>query len=302
MRTLPASSLGLERLVDAWNLAYAGYFVPMSWDVAQLQRHLRAGSVDLDRSLVWLDGEEPIALSLLGVRGSAAAAESEHSTVGVVSSAHNPSLHPGGERGWIGGFGVAPSHRGRGLSAQLMRAHLEALRVHGPRQVQLEVLTPNWARRTYERAGFATTRRLLVLQGELVGQGATADTSWADPDQVPDLVGQLGRLHAAYAPAWGREAVGVLEDPDGLRCLVLGPVAALDAVALVREEAGSVRVVEAVACDAASAGALAGGLARAYPGRDFRIVNEPEGSPLADAFARAGLAEVMAQYEMHWHA
>ena len=45
MRAVPASTLGRERLAALWNLAYAGYFVPMSWDVAQLRRHIDGGSV-----------------------------------------------------------------------------------------------------------------------------------------------------------------------------------------------------------------------------------------------------------------
>lgn len=279
MQALRASDLGFERLVAVWNLAYAGYFVPMSWGVPQLEQHVRAGSVDLDRSLVWCDGDEPVGLSLLGARPSTT-----------------------GERGWIGGFGVVPGHRGRGLSVELMREHLDLLRVVGPLQARLEVLTQNWAARTYERAGFITTRRLTVLMGELVGSGGSSTAQWVAPARVPDLAGQLDRLHAAYPAAWVRESVAVLASAAGLECLALGPLDDLDAVLLVREEAGVLHVVDAAARDAAAARTVVAALVRDRGASRCRVVNEPDGSPLVGAFADAGVVEVMAQYEMHWHA
>lgn len=279
MRALPASALGPGRLVEVWNLAYAGYFVPMSWGVEQLERHVRAGSVDLDRSLVWYAHDEPIGLSLLGARPS-----------------------PTGERGWIGGFGVAPEHRGRGLSVGLMREHLEHLRSVGPRRVQLEVLTQNWAVRSYERAGFTTTRRLTVLRGELRRTGVRSSARWVAPDQLPDLPEQLDRLHTAYPAAWTRESASVLDSGADLQCLAVGPLDDLDAVALMDAGPGPMRVVEAATQDADAARQLVAGLALARPGQPCSLVNEPEGSPLVEAFRDAGIEEVMAQHEMHWQA
>lgn len=335
MRAVPASSLGLERLVEVWNAAYAGYFVPMSWDLSQLERHVHVGSVDLDRSLVWMDGSDPIGLSLLGARpdvpepASSAhstvetdhtkssaqdppsgsqrlRAKSEHSTDHAKSSAQDPPSEAG-ERGWIGGFGIAPSHRGRGLAAGLMREQLEVARESGVLHVQLEVLTQNWAARSYERAGFVTTRRLLVLQGTLARAGAHAEDAvpgavWRAPGDLPDLAGQLRRLHAAYASAWTREPHSALSDTNGLRCLASGSADALEAVLLLREHGDALQVVDAAACNATAAHRLVAEMTFEYLGRELRLVNEPEGSPLANACARAGLVEVLAQYEMHWAA
>jgi hypothetical protein len=186
-----------------------------------------------------------------------------------------------------------------------MREQLEVARESGVRHVQLEVLTQNWAARSYERAGFVTTRRLLVLQGTLAGAGAHAeagirDAVWRAPGDVPDPAGQLARLHAAYAPAWTREPHSALSDTNGLRCLAVGSADALEAVLLLREHGDALQVVDAAACNAAAAHRLVAGMASEYPGRELRLVNEPEGSPLADTFASAGLVEVLAQYEMHW--
>src|SRR5690606_25575394 len=57
-------------LVDAWNAAYDGYFVPMRRTAEDLRAHVRVGSIDLRRSIVWLEDDRPVALSLLGVRPS----------------------------------------------------------------------------------------------------------------------------------------------------------------------------------------------------------------------------------------
>jgi ribosomal protein S18 acetylase RimI-like enzyme len=338
VRAVPASGLGLDRLVEIWNRAYAGYFVPMSWDLAQLRRHVEIGSIDLERSLVWMDGADPVALSLLGVRGPGFRAESEHSTgwgadhskssaqdlplgcAGVrAESEHSTgwgadhsksSAHflprELGERGWIGGFGIAPSHRGRGLAAGLLREQLAVARESGVHCVQLEVLTQNWAARSYERAGFVTTRRLSVLHGTLADPWASAAASpaarWLAATDVPDLALQLRRLHGACPAAWTREPESHLLHLDELRCLTVEEPGDPSAALVLRDQAGTLQVVDAAAQDETAARLLVAALVGEHRGRECRVVNEPEGSPLVAAFAAAGLIEVLAQYEMHWHA
>jgi hypothetical protein len=211
-----------------------------------------------------------------------------------------------GERAWIGGFGIAPSHRGRGLAVGLMREQLDVARESGVRRAHLEVLTQNWAARSYERAGFVTTRRLSVLQGTLGGAippvAELAGAAWLDTVDVPDLKGQLRRLHGTHPAAWTREPESVMHDTDGLRCLAVGDPGDLSGALLVRDQAGVLQVADVAARDRASAQLLVAALVDERAGRECRVVNEPEGSPSADAFLAAGLVEVLAQHEMHWHA
>jgi hypothetical protein len=94
IESVAASTVTTDALVEAWNAAYAGSFVDVSRDVPGLRAHVEAGSIDLGTSVVLRDGGRPIALSLLGARPV------------------DTSDAAAGERGWIGGFGVAPSHRG----------------------------------------------------------------------------------------------------------------------------------------------------------------------------------------------
>jgi hypothetical protein len=188
-----------------------------------------------------------------------------------------------------------------------MREQLDVARESGVSHVQLEVLTQNWAARSYERAGFVTTRRLLVLQGTLDANlsqaaGQASRGLWLDAVDVPDLAGQLGRLHAIYAAAWTREAQSVLHDTVGLRCLAVGPLDALEGALILTENEGVLHVADAAALDAAAVERLVSAIVSEYPGRELRVVNEPEGSLLVDPLAAAGLVEVVAQYEMHWSA
>jgi hypothetical protein len=185
-----------------------------------------------------------------------------------------------------------------------MREQLDVAGESGVRRVQLEVLTQNWAARSYERAGFVTTRRLSVLQGTLGGavpRGARVpDAEWLDPLPVSNLAAQLTGLHATHPAAWTREPQAALSLVHGVRGLVLGPAWAAEGVALVRQHDGAVHVVDAAAGDATAARALVAEIATEYGGRECRVVNEPEGSHLVEAFVGAGLVEVVAQYEMHW--
>jgi ribosomal-protein-alanine N-acetyltransferase len=70
---------------------------------------------------------------------------------------------------------VAPDHRGRGLSRELLLTHLGHLAGRGIRTVFLEVEENNQpARRLYARAGFAVTGRRERYYREANGQQLNA--------------------------------------------------------------------------------------------------------------------------------
>jgi ribosomal protein S18 acetylase RimI-like enzyme len=299
LATCPAARVPLDVLVEAWNRAYDGYAVDVSRDARTLADHVAAGSIDLERSFVALDGDEPVGLALLGRRPSADLADA---TEGGGA----------GARGWVGGFGLAPSHRGSGHAAPLAEALLDVARRSGVSHVRLEVLTPNVAaRRTYERVGFRVDRRLLVLAGSLAepagrlgGPGRVEpldDNGWAPALRA------LERLGGGSAQPWGREAAHLTPRPGDVLALA-GPDTAPTAVLLVRPRpAGAdasavgkadLSVLTGAALDEEAADAAVAALAQRYPAGACRDVNEPETSPLAAAFLRAGLAEVLDQHEM----
>src|SRR4051794_36292166 len=138
MHETTLATLSPAELAAAFNTVYTDYVVPFVVNEAWARQHVAANSIALEHSPLWLDDSGAlVALAALGVRG---------------------------ERGWVGGFGVAPDYRGQGLSRQLARATLDRARQASLRRVQLEVITSNArAIRTYERAGFVRTRDLLIL-------------------------------------------------------------------------------------------------------------------------------------------
>ena len=85
----------LDALIDAQNRIFEDYIIPIRSSRQFFVDFLRSVGGDLGNVLVALDGDR---------------------MVGYV----NPVVD--GREGWIGGLGVLPSHRGRGIGAQLMLA------------------------------------------------------------------------------------------------------------------------------------------------------------------------------------
>lgn len=178
-------------------MGYTGYFIPIHFTETQFSQWMEAGSFDLSRSVVLMDGEAPAGFSFLGVRG---------------------------RRGWVGGFGICPDCRGKGLAYQLFEDHIHLCLESGLESVQLEVLVENWAQRVYSRAGFAVTRRLSNLHGRLTQAGGNPPVHEGNPRP---LLTHSARLHEPEGPVWQREpdslevsmppsAGGLYTGPEGL--------------------------------------------------------------------------------------
>ena len=105
MRMTTLAALDDEARRDAFNRVYEGYLVPLRLTTAQVTRHFEVNDIALAHSPVWLNEDgAPLALAALGLRG---------------------------ERGWVGGFGVAPLARGQGLGRRLIAATLVEAGAHG---------------------------------------------------------------------------------------------------------------------------------------------------------------------------
>jgi ribosomal protein S18 acetylase RimI-like enzyme len=132
VNVVPADRLSLTQLAELFTRGYEGYFLPIQVDEGTLAFMVDAWDIDLARSRA----VEGVGVCNLGVRG---------------------------ERGWIGGLGVAPSERRHGVGRALMEAVLEV----APPAVTLEVIEQNEpAIRLYEALGFERTRVLEVWSVE----------------------------------------------------------------------------------------------------------------------------------------
>jgi GNAT superfamily N-acetyltransferase len=123
-----ADTLTTEELAELFTAGYEGYYVPINVDAAAFEYMVAAWDIDLSRSRV-APGEGCCNLAIRG------------------------------ERSWIGGIGVVPAARRKGLGRKLMEAVLEV----APPLVTLEVLEQNEpAIKLYESLGFERTRVLEV--------------------------------------------------------------------------------------------------------------------------------------------
>jgi GNAT superfamily N-acetyltransferase len=271
MRETTLATLDFPEIGAAFTAVYAGYLHPVSVDGHAIRQHISVHDIDRAHSPIWLDdADEVIALALLGVRGDA---------------------------GWVGGFGVVPAHRGRGVSHQLMARVQEIAGGLGLRTLWLEVLTQNApAIHTYQRAGFAPVRDLRILRSPI--PAAPADTAGAlllEADPAV-LLRERERI-TPVRPVWQR-APQSLARVSGLSGLALGSPAASQAYAIVRPPVDAISLADIATPDAATVLPLIGALAARFPDRALYLSNEPAESPVCAALDRLGWTEPMRQHEM----
>jgi RimJ/RimL family protein N-acetyltransferase len=269
LRESDLAGLNAVELAAAFNTVYTDYVVPFVMSEAAARQHVASYAIAPERSILWRDPSGAVVgLAALGVRG---------------------------ERGWVGGFGIAPDWRGRGLSGPLLARLLELARAGGLRRVQLEVITSNArAIRTYERAGFRRTRDLLFLTRD-EGAAPAADQGLLREVEPQALL--AAPPFAPVDPCWQREAASLAHQPD-LRGLVLGAGAAARAYAVVSLGATAATIGAIAGESEAALIALVAALPAHLPGRSLRLANEPEESPLSALLLRDGWRELLRQHEM----
>ena len=231
MKLVPSDQFSLAELADLFNRGYEGYFVPMHVDEPTLKYMVDAWDIDATRSRV----APGAGLCNLAIRG---------------------------DRGWIGGIGVVPEERRKGVGRALMEAVLEL----APPTVLLEVIEANEpAIKLYESLGFVKTRVLGVWTVEAPEMPAQ------NVDRSP--LGQTGlpwqREDASLPPDYERVEV------DGGSMLFRG---------------GTVFQLEAESEDAAAALLSRGAV--------LNYVNVPEGDVATGALQRLGGERRLKQFEM----
>jgi ribosomal protein S18 acetylase RimI-like enzyme len=209
MRIVAASEFDNARLAAVFEAGYENYFTPIHVDESAFAYMVGAWDIDLDRSWVALADEEPVGVTMLGVRGDV---------------------------GWVGGLGVVSTHRRRGLG----RALMETLLASAPPTVYLEVIEQNTpALRLYEDLGFEHTRMLEVWS--LRAETPPADARTVEP-------APLGESDVPWQRADGSLSAGGYEriEVDGGAALIRvgGPnVSVLQLVA--RDEQAAAQLLSA---------------------------------------------------------
>lgn len=257
----PASSLSSGELADLFTDGFSGYYVPIRADAAAIEGMTRSWDLDLDASRVAFgDDGRPLGFALLGVRG---------------------------RRGWIGGTGVVPAARRRGVGDAVMRAVLDEARRLGLDEVWLEVLVQNEpARRLYEELGFEHVRGLELWELQAGDEPAAAGST--RPVDVDEALRTIAALRTQPEP-WQR-ADETLANTADLRAV------AVDGGAAVYRVAGERASVLQLAGDAAAARALLVALLAEAPGVFW--LNVPDGDPALEALAALGGRVTERQHEL----
>lgn len=177
MELLPASAFSIEQLTEAYNQTRVDYLVPMPMSVARLRDYIRNYDIDLDASVVAVDGSEMLGLCMLGLR-------------------------PG--RAWITRLGVLPASRRQGSAFHMMNWCLDRARERGMAYTVLEVIEGNEpAHALFTRLGFRATRRLLILRRP----PGPVDAPSLDGIQVLDSVAALEVVEQRqFLPAWTNQS------------------------------------------------------------------------------------------------
>jgi GNAT superfamily N-acetyltransferase len=270
---VPADTLDIAALADLFNRGYSGYFTPVSLTGEAFAAMQAAHDVDLSRSsVVRLEGV-PAGIVLLARRG---------------------------RRGWIGGMGVTPEARGRGLGRELMRVALASAWESHLTSVQLEVIEENrWAIGIYEDVGFRDRRGLDVWVRPADAAPPPAVEPVAGPVDPARWLSTLDRRVASPRP-WQRETV-MLERANDLQVF-----AALDggvpiAGIALRETGGRIAILDVASAAGAPAEALEASLAAAiavHVDATMSLLNLDARDPARAALERFGFEVRFRQREM----
>lgn len=137
---VPASDFTIEELTAAYNNTRVDYIVPMPMNVAKMNEYIHLYDVNLDQSIVALEGETILGLGMLGIRG-------------------NNSIS------WITRLGLLAASRGKGVGKMLVKAMLENSDALGIKHNVLEVIVGNTpAHNLFKKYDFEDIRKLLILR------------------------------------------------------------------------------------------------------------------------------------------
>ena len=261
MRRSTFAEASLAQGAAALNRVFEEYLVPIEFSPEQLELHIRYNDVDTRVSPLWFDDAgEVLAAALLAIRGN---------------------------RGWIGGFGVAAERRGCGFAGALLDEVAERAAQRGLQSISLEVLCENEAAvRLYRKRGFEIVRELRSFEIVSEGTALPAGFEWSDvtrfldePDAVP--------------PCWQRERA-TLQNGAVTHAVTNGG----GTYALFRTSKYAAQVLKLGASNSQALIDLASAVAADSEYQTVFVLNEPSESPIVPYAQSAGWNEPFTQYEM----
>ena len=166
IKLIPASHFSIDELAAIYNQTRVDYMVPMPMNTARLAEYISVYDVDLQNSLVAMQGDVMRGVAMLGVRE---------------------------DRAWITRLGVIPTTRRTGVGEALMLGLLEQAERLGIQFDMLEVIKNNTpAHKLFLKLGFYEVGELLVLRRSPVPppDPVVADAQRLDRGESLILVGR----------------------------------------------------------------------------------------------------------------
>lgn len=268
-----------DTLVNAFNAGYEGYIVPVSLSAEQMRAHIDRYNIDLNASRLAYDGDQPVGVALLGIRG---------------------------RRGWVGGVGVSPAYRGKGVGRGLMESLIASARSRHLEQLQLEVIEGNTnAYQLYRKLAFKQVNHLLILERvsaakrSLPTQRVTGTGVEIQSVSAEDALAYYDAFHTRPNP-WQREA----ETLRALAPQLQGWVARKDehilayGIGAASSNAISWMEMAVIPGEANALRALVAKVHAEHPNTPARFVNLAEDDPAWGSLLGLGYEQTMAQFEM----
>ncbi len=165
IKLIPASRFTLDELTGIYNQTRVDYMVPMPMNAARLAEYISVYDVDLEHSLVAVQGDDLRGVAMLGVRE---------------------------DRAWITRLGVIPTTRRTGVGEALMAGLLEQAERLNIEFDMLEVIKNNTPAHTlFHKLGFYEVGELLVLRRSPVSPDdpVVADARRLERHEALTLVG-----------------------------------------------------------------------------------------------------------------
>jgi GNAT superfamily N-acetyltransferase len=261
-----AAELSIGELAELFNRVYEGYAVPMHVDAGAMAFMEETFDLSVVHSRVaWRDGRS-VGVAMLGLRG---------------------------DRGWVGGMGVAPEARRAGVGEQLMRALIDSARAAGVKHLGLEVLEANdSARLLYEKLGFRTWRRLEVMLWEGLPAVPAGTAAACSPREARARIRAARRVSEPWQRA-DRSLDRLDVSTPALRALT---TPGGDAVYRITD--GRASVLQLHATSETSAGVLIDTIRTRERVQSLRFLNVPDDDLAAAALRARGAVCSVAQFEM----
>lgn len=271
----PISEVGFAAFTDAFNLAYSDYYVPMTMTQPAFRALFERDDIAPDASVVAVQDGRIVGTGLLGIRHRA---------------------------GWIGGMGVIPGQRRKGIGRRMMQYLIDQARTRGLETIDLEVIEANrGAWQLYRSLGFTDRRFLLVLE-------RMADSV---PEILPEYplseqeVFEILADYEAYHPVpncWQRAKPSLEGMASTLQGWTLGGDNCAQSHALGYADTFTLRLIDLAATpesDAPRAAAcLLAALHRAFPEAHASSYNVADNDPVLPAFEALGYTVSFRQIEM----